>query len=83
VTVGSHCLAQNSAQKRCKILLFSEGTKVASACFQQLFELAFLAPDIVREVLDGPQPVCLTSHWLKTHAFSPIWNAQRDLFKSL
>jgi site-specific DNA recombinase len=50
---------------------------------QQLVELAFLAPDIVREVWDGDQPVGLTSHWLKTHAFSPMWNAQRDMFKAL
>jgi hypothetical protein len=50
---------------------------------QQLVELAFLAPDIVRDVWEGGQPVGLTSHWLKTHSFSPMWNAQRDLFKAL
>jgi site-specific DNA recombinase len=50
---------------------------------QQLIELAFLAPDIVRDVWEGGQPVGLTSHWLKTHAFSPMWDAQRDLFKAL
>jgi site-specific DNA recombinase len=50
---------------------------------QQLVELAFLAPDIIRGVWEGAQPVGLTSHWLKTHSFSPIWNVQRELFKTL
>ena len=50
---------------------------------QQLIELAFLAPDIVRDVWDGGQPVGLTSHWLKSHAFSPVWTAQQDLFRVL
>ncbi|AGI71025.1 DNA integration/recombination/inversion protein [Octadecabacter arcticus 238] len=50
---------------------------------QQLIELAFLAPDIVRDVWEGGQPVGLTSHWLKSHAFSPVWTAQRDLFRAL
>ena len=50
---------------------------------QQLIEMAFLAPDIVRDVWEGGQPVGLTSHWLKTHAFSPVWTAQRDMFKAL
>ncbi|MDC1399817.1 recombinase family protein, partial [Yoonia sp.] len=50
---------------------------------QHLVELAFLAPDIVRDVWEGGQPVGLTSHWLKSHAFSPVWTAQRDLFRAL
>ena len=50
---------------------------------QHLVELAFLAPDIVRDVWEGGQPGGLTSHWLKSHAFSPVWTAQRDLFRAL
>ena len=50
---------------------------------QQLIELAFLAPDIVRDVWNGGQPAGLTSHWLKSHAFSPMWDEQRDLFRAL
>jgi site-specific DNA recombinase len=50
---------------------------------QQLVELAFLAPDIIRGVWEGAQPVGLTSQWLKTHSFTPIWNGQRELFKTL
>ena len=50
---------------------------------QQLVELAFLAPDITRDVWEGRQPVGLTSHWLKTHAFPSLWNEQRDEFRAL
>lgn len=50
---------------------------------QQLVELAFLAPDITRDVWEGRQPVGLTSHWLKSHAFPSLWNEQRDVFRAL
>ena len=50
---------------------------------QQLIELAFLAPDIIRAIREGRQPVGMTSDWLKRHAFSPIWTEQRDAFVTL
>jgi len=50
---------------------------------QQLIELAFLAPDVIRSVREGKQPMGLTSDWLMRHAFSPIWSEQRDLFRAL
>jgi hypothetical protein len=50
---------------------------------QQLIELAFLAPDVIRAVREGRQPVGMTSDWLKRHAFSPIWTEQRDAFATL
>ena len=50
---------------------------------QQLIELAFLAPDVIRAVCEGRQPVGMTSDWLKRHAFSPIWTEQRDTFAAL
>nr|WP_306265427.1 recombinase family protein [Pararhizobium sp. IMCC3301] len=50
---------------------------------QHLVELAFLAPDVIRDVWQGGQPVGLTSQWLKSHAFTPMWNEQRELFKAL
>ncbi|MDU8909978.1 recombinase family protein [Aestuariicoccus sp. MJ-SS9] len=50
---------------------------------QQLIELAFLAPDFIRSVREGRQPVGMTSDWLKRHAFSPIWSEQRDAFAAL
>ncbi len=50
---------------------------------QQLIELAFLAPDVIRAVREGRQPVGMTSDRLKRHAFSPIWTEQRDTFAML
>jgi hypothetical protein len=50
---------------------------------QHLVEMAFLAPDIVRRVWEGGQPIGLTSHWLKSHVIPPMWSAQRDQFSSL
>lgn len=50
---------------------------------QQLIELAFLAPDVIRDVRDGRQPAGLTSDWLKRHAFPPLWKDQRELFSTL
>lgn len=50
---------------------------------QQLIELAFLAPDIVRDAFEGGQPTGLTSEWLACHAIPPVWQDQRELFKAL
>ena len=35
---------------------------------QQMIELAFLAPDIVRDILDGKQPLGFTSKWCSRHS---------------
>lgn len=45
--------------------------------------LAFLAPDIIRDVLDGKQPLGFTSHWAKTHSIPSNWVDQRKLLKTL
>ena len=50
---------------------------------QQMIELAFLAPDIIRDVLDGKQPLGFTSHWAKTHSIPSNWVDQRKLLKTL
>ena len=55
----------------------SETEGVSKRCIQQLIYPALLAPDIIRDVRDGKQPVGLTSDWLMRHAFSPIWKEQR------
>ena len=56
---------------------------VSKRRIQHLVELAFLAPDVIRDVWEGRQPVELTSQWLKSHAFTPMWIEQRELFKAL
>ena len=50
---------------------------------QQLVELAFLAPDVIRDAFDGRQPTGMTSEWLARHSFPPVWQEQREMFKSL
>jgi len=61
----------------------AETEGVSKRRIQQLTELAFLAPDVIRSVREGRQPIGLTSDWLMRHAFTPIWSEQRDLFSTL
>ncbi len=61
----------------------AETEAVSKRRIQQLIELAFLAPDIIRSVREGRQPVGLTSDWLMRHAFTPIWSEQREQFSAL
>ncbi|SPH24306.1 DNA-invertase hin [Defluviimonas aquaemixtae] len=50
---------------------------------QQMINLAFLAPDIVRDVLDGKQPLGFTSDWCKNHPLPSDWDAQRRVVATL
>lgn len=61
----------------------AETEGVTKRRIQQLIELAFLAPDVIRSVREGRQPVGLTSEWLMRHAFTPIWSEQREQFSAL
>ncbi len=50
---------------------------------QQMIELAFLAPDIIRDVMDGTQPFGFTSDWCKHHSLPESWTEQRTLIATL
>ncbi|WP_093973331.1 recombinase family protein [Boseongicola aestuarii] len=50
---------------------------------QQLVDLAFLAPDIVREIVNGTQPLGLTSDWCLRHELPAEWKAQRQRITTL
>lgn len=50
---------------------------------QQMIDLAFLAPDIVRDALEGKQPIGFTSVWCLRHALPTDWDEQRQLLKNL
>ncbi|SHK59539.1 hypothetical protein SAMN05444000_1443 [Shimia gijangensis] len=50
---------------------------------QQMLDYAFLAPDIVRDVLAGKQPIGLTSTWIATHFVPSDWAEQRELITTL
>jgi hypothetical protein len=50
---------------------------------QRMIDLAFLAPGLVREVVDGKQPLGFTSDWSKQHSLPPKWDEQRELLTQL
>ncbi|MEM9427112.1 MAG: recombinase family protein, partial [Pseudomonadota bacterium] len=50
---------------------------------QQMIGLAFLAPDIIRDVLEGKQPVGFTSEWCVRHNLPVDWTQQRLLLATL
>ena len=45
--------------------------------------MPFLAPDIVRAIVEGRQPVGLTSSYLLHHPLPDDWEKQRVLVKTL
>ena len=56
---------------------------VSNDRIQKLIELAFLAPDVIRDVCEGSQPLGLTTEWLLRHAFPTVWQDQREMFRPL
>jgi DNA invertase Pin-like site-specific DNA recombinase len=50
---------------------------------QQMIDLAFLAPDILRDILNGNGPMGLTSDWCMRHALPADWSEQRALLATL
>ena len=50
---------------------------------QQTLEFAFLAPDVVRDIIAGKQPQGLTSTWCMTHQIPAEWQSQRKLIATL
>jgi hypothetical protein len=50
---------------------------------QQMIDLAFLAPDIIRDVMDGTQPFGFTSDWCLRHTIPTSWPEQRKLIATL
>lgn len=61
----------------------SRETGISRRRIQQMLDLAFLAPDIVRDVLQGRQPLGFTSDWVLRHDLPSDWQAQRDLIATL
>ena len=47
---------------------------------QQTVEFAFLSPDVVRQVVEGRQPVSLTTDWCLKHEIAVDWAEQAHLF---
>ena len=50
---------------------------------QHMIGLTFLAPDIVQSIVEGTQPIGLTSERCKTHELPADWDAQRAMIAAL
>ncbi len=50
---------------------------------QKMIGLAFLAPDLLRQVMQGKQPLGFTSDWVMRCNIPSDWNAQRALIATL
>ena len=61
----------------------AEGAGLPTSRLRQMIGLAFLAPDLLKRIVDGRQPLGFTSEWAKTHALPSDWDAQRRLFDQL
>ena len=49
----------------------------------QVIDLAFLAPDIVRSIMQGDQPIGLTAKWLGQNPLPSDWQTQRRIVAAL
>ncbi|MEP1931362.1 MAG: recombinase family protein [Hoeflea sp.] len=56
---------------------------VSANTVQRMITLAFLAPDIVRDIFEGKQPVALTSDWLLRQTLPSDFEEQRAVIRSL
>lgn len=57
--------------------------KLSKRRILQIISLAFLAPDIVKAIIQGEQPVGLTSEWLQRNPIPLDWQEQRRIIASL
>lgn len=57
--------------------------KLSKRRILQVADLAFLAPDIVKSVMHGDQPVGLTAKWLGKNPLPSDWQAQRRVVAAL
>lgn len=56
---------------------------VSANTVQRMITLAFLAPDIVRDIIQGKQPVALASDWLLRQTLPSSFEEQRALIRSI
>lgn len=56
---------------------------VSKSRIQRMIGLAFLAPDLLRDVMEGRQPVGFTSEWCVRHSLPSDWSDLRKLLATL
>jgi site-specific DNA recombinase len=61
----------------------AKASGTSSRRIQQIIELAFLAPDVTKMILDGNQPLGFTSEWVKQHSLPSNWQEQRAIIATL
>ncbi len=78
----AHCwLDQIRAGKDFETIAAEAGT--SKRRIQQIVGLALLAPDIIRNALQGQQPTGFTTRWYLQHPMPFGWKEQRRLIRSL
>lgn len=50
---------------------------------QQMLQFTFLAPEIVQMIVEGRQPIGLTSAWIERTSLPQGWQDQRELIATL
>lgn len=65
------------------LMQIAERQGVSSSRIKQLLRMAFIAPDIVRDIMRGDQPAALTSEWLQRNVLPDDWDDQRRLVSAL
>ena len=61
----------------------AKAERTTNGRIHKLINLAFLAPDIIRNVFDGKQPLGFTSDWCVRHTLPGDWQDQRALIATL
>ena len=61
----------------------AKAERTTNGRIHKLINLAFLAPDIIRDILDGKQPLGFTSDWCVRHTLPGDWQDQRMLIATL
>ncbi|MDP2118526.1 MAG: recombinase family protein [Hoeflea sp.] len=61
----------------------AESEGLSKRRIMQVIDLAFLAPEIVKQIVQGDQPAGLTAKWLGINPLPSDWQAQRHIIAAL
>ncbi len=81
IILANHCYGRLKEGLSFEAIAVEAGTSKRRV--QQILDLAFLAPDIVRDITKGTQPLGLTSDWCLRHPLTADWPAQRERIANL
>ena len=81
IAKAHHWYEQIKAGKTLSEIAKNENT--TNGRISHLIGMAFLTPDIIREVLEGKQPIGFTSDWFVRHEMPSDWTTQRKLLTTL